>query len=502
MALPDESSILPHAMGSKSNLALLVPASALGLAVLYTLVNWALMGILDKDVADLWLPLASAAILTMAVILPRLRLWTGVERKYLLLAQTVAAFVFVALPVTIAQDCLYNMSGTLVRIADAQEIARRPDARYFKAERICVDGDRVAADSVFEDGDDDQVLHVTLYVAVPLCGRGDLWLGLIYRHDIDERLAQAEKDAQYRAFLKRTDAQLATFDPMRATYLERLRTSGERKGLRNAILKADPRAVPAIVMARAGDFARRAGNGPLWLALSLVLGAALWILFVALSPVNTQPAEAAGDGQASAWQALFVPTRKNYGLPVLIDINVAVFIAMALSGAGVMSVQSDELIAWGGNYGPALHGLGWLRLFTSQFEHAGAIHILNNMGGLLSAALFLMPAMRNAGLILAYLLCGLGGSLASAWVDPATVSVGASGAIFGLYGIALVLVVLGDWRLSEGRKTILLEAAVFVVINLVLGWMTPGIDNAAHAGGFGVGLALGAIVYAAGRKAA
>src|SRR6201999_3193182 len=106
-------------------------------------------------------------------------------------------------------------------------------------------------------------------------------------------------------------------------------------------------------------------------------------------------------------------------------------------------------------------------LFTSQFVHAGAMHILNNMYGLLVAAIFLNPVARNAKLLACYLLCGLGGSLAGAFVHPETVSVGASGAIFGLFGISLMLTLLGDAHFEKIRKPILFNAAAFVVINLV-----------------------------------
>jgi rhomboid protease GluP len=257
------------------------------------------------------------------------------------------------------------------------------------------------------------------------------------------------------------------------------------------------------VVAREEDFATRAGSGLIFLAASLIGGAALWGAMIAFARVDLKPrTEAPAETHDSVWRALFLPTRANYGLPLLVDTNIAVYLAMALSGAGVMSVQSDDLIAWGGNYAPALHGMGWLRLLTSQFVHAGAMHIINNMYGLLVAAIFLAPAARNAWLLLAYLLCGLGGSLASTWVHPDTVSVGASGAIFGLYGIAMMLTLLGDAHFEKIRKPILLNAAAFVVINLVLGALTPGIDNAAHVGGLAVGAVLGAVFFAVGRSKA
>jgi len=165
---------------------------------------------------------------------------------------------------------------------------------------------------------------------------------------------------------------------------------------------------------------------------------------------------------------LFIPTPKLYGLPILIDTNIVVFLVMALSGLGVMSFDRDDLLVWGANFRPAIHGIGMFRLITSQFVHGGLIHLANNLYGLLFAGMFLTPVALNGRLIASYLLCGLGGSIASVLAHPATVSVGASGAIFGLFGILLTLVLFGDARLAEARKFIFINAGIFVELNLLV----------------------------------
>ena len=104
----------------------------------------------------------------------------------------------------------------------------------------------------------------------------------------------------------------------------------------------------------------------------------------------------------------------------------------------------------------------------------------------------------SAGLIACYLLAGLGGSVASAMVHPTTVSVGASGSIFGLFGILLTLVVLRDKRVEAIRKIVLVNVSIFVALNLFLGSISPGIDNAAHLGGLATGVVLGLEIFLAG----
>jgi rhomboid protease GluP len=190
-----------------------------------------------------------------------------------------------------------------------------------------------------------------------------------------------------------------------------------------------------------------------------------------------------------------MPGRRNYGLPLLIDINVLVYLLMVLSGLGVMAFDTDDLIPWGALYGPAMEGFGALRLISCQFVHGGLMHILSNMYGLLFAGLFLGPIVRNARLIVCYLVCGTAGAVTSLTVHPEIVSVGASGAIMGLCGILLVLDLLRDKRLLATRRAILINVGLMVSLTLSYGAESAGVDNAAHLGGLAAGIVVGLTLY-------
>jgi rhomboid protease GluP len=84
-------------------------------------------------------------------------------------------------------------------------------------------------------------------------------------------------------------------------------------------------------------------------------------------------------------------------------------------------------------------------------------------------------------------------------MHPNTVSIGASGAIFGLFGMLLTLVLLGDARLSVVRSMVLVNAGIFVGLNSLIGAASAGIDNAAHVGGLVTGAVLGLGIFLAGR---
>jgi len=193
--------------------------------------------------------------------------------------------------------------------------------------------------------------------------------------------------------------------------------------------------------------------------------------------------------------AFLVPRRQFWGLPLLLDINILVYLAMVASGLGAMEFDPRDLVAWGANWRPALQGWGWLRLVTSTFVHGGLLHIAMNMYGLWIAGILIGPIARNGRLVLCYLLCGAAGSAASAFMHADIVSVGASGAIFGLFGMLFALVMFGDRRFVAQRKALFANAAFVIGINLVLSFAIPGIDASAHIGGLVTGFFLGIFFY-------
>lgn len=190
----------------------------------------------------------------------------------------------------------------------------------------------------------------------------------------------------------------------------------------------------------------------------------------------------------------FVPRRGAWAGPLLIDINVAVFVLMVVTGAGLLSFSPAALYVWGANYGPALHGIGWLRLLTSLFVHGGLLHLAMNMYGLFFSARLLEALIGSTRFLILYLLCGLAASFLSTAMHPENLSVGASGAIFGTFGMLLSLMLFGNERLRMLRRVLLGNVITLIALNLFIGASTPGIDNAAHIGGLLAGALLGALL--------
>ena len=188
-------------------------------------------------------------------------------------------------------------------------------------------------------------------------------------------------------------------------------------------------------------------------------------------------------------RGLFIPSRRFLATPLLIDFTLLVFGRMVLRGVSASSPTGRQLVLWGSNVsGLTLHGQPW-RLLTSVFVHAGLSHLLLNLFSLWLLGLLVEDRVGPLRLLLVYLACGVGGSLASLWWHADGInSVGASGAIFGLYGLLLVLLVGQKLVLDKSDRRAMLGLVLYLVFSNLLSGLSGNIDNAAHLGGLATGL--------------
>ena len=188
-------------------------------------------------------------------------------------------------------------------------------------------------------------------------------------------------------------------------------------------------------------------------------------------------------------RGLFIPSRRFLATPLLIDFTLLVFGLMVLSGVSASSPTGRQLVLWGSNVsGLTLHGQPW-RLLTSVFVHAGLSHLLLNLFSLWLLGLLVEDRVGPLRLLLVYLACGVGGSLASLWWHESGInSVGASGAIFGLYGLLLALLLGKKLVLDKSDRRAMLGLVLYLVFSNLLSGLSGNIDNAAHVGGLAMGL--------------
>lgn len=191
--------------------------------------------------------------------------------------------------------------------------------------------------------------------------------------------------------------------------------------------------------------------------------------------------------------SLITPTEGYFVTPIIVILNILVFAVMAIAGVHLFMPSNESLLLWGANFRPITIEGEWWRLFTSTFLHIGIFHLLMNMYALVYIGLLLEPYLGRTRFLSAYLISGLSGSMASIFWNDLTISAGASGAIFGLYGVFLAL--LTTKLIDKAARTpLLISMGVFVFYNLANG-LKEGIDNAAHIGGLLSGLMIGYSFY-------
>ena len=183
--------------------------------------------------------------------------------------------------------------------------------------------------------------------------------------------------------------------------------------------------------------------------------------------------------------------------------NVIVFVLLLINGAGLWHSPNGVQLAWGASFGPATKDGEWYRLATAMFLHFGLLHLAMNMWALWDVGRMVEGLYGWRRMVFLYFASGVSGNLLSllAHGDHA-VSGGASGAVFGMYGAFLVATWLRRAVVDAGEFRIMFwGAAAFAAATLAFGFLVPGIDNAAHAGGLVSGALLAGTVPPRGLQA-
>ena len=182
----------------------------------------------------------------------------------------------------------------------------------------------------------------------------------------------------------------------------------------------------------------------------------------------------------------------TYGI---IAINSVIYIFSSFFSANIVDMDMRTLVDMGALYGPLTVFKGeWWRLFTAMFLHGGMTHILMNMFSLYLIGRGMELYFDTKSYLSIYLFSGLLGGLASLYMHPQSVGIGASGAIFGVFGALAGFFLAHRDKIAEHSKAFMKDFAVVIGLNLVLGLSIPSIDVSAHIGGLLVGFVGGYVV--------
>lgn len=185
-------------------------------------------------------------------------------------------------------------------------------------------------------------------------------------------------------------------------------------------------------------------------------------------------------------------TRRTPFTFIFLAINIAIFLLMSLAGG---TTNGPTLMAFGVKSNAEIHAGQWWRLITPIFIHIGLIHLFFNSYALWIVGPQVEKLYGSARFVILYVLTGVAGVLGSYFFHPENVSAGASGAIFGLFGVLLTFGIRYRHSIPPFfKKAVGTGVLPVIAINLFIGFTIRGIDNSAHISGLIAGAVLAAVI--------
>jgi membrane associated rhomboid family serine protease len=178
---------------------------------------------------------------------------------------------------------------------------------------------------------------------------------------------------------------------------------------------------------------------------------------------------------------------------VLIALNVVAYLIEIAGGNGGLSPGNSSIVIDFGLYGPFVAEGEWYRLLTSGFLHASIIHIGFNMFALYFLGRILEPGIGTPRFVALYFASLFAGSFGALLLDPNALTIGASGAVFGIFGATFVI---ARHRRIDGLAS---SIGIILLLNLAITFGRPEISIGGHLGGLAAGV-LCALVIVAGER--
>lgn len=485
----------------------------IGLMIGYSFVHWTLfikLGIfqLNENITETLLPIILAGIVTRLFIHNKVK----ALRLRVPFIYSLIAWISLTIPTIIAQKYMVTATGKLTTLPSVEEIHAHESTKYYNIDSYHINTKAKYYHATYDiSGRNSEHFNMYLYVLMPIYKTStdvsshtpSAWLGISYRDRVSNRMSHERKEEAFNQFIRQNRIQVEQKDFFSFPCFERIgKTSEDFKNFQSLLNRNDLGISDAVILVGMSEpYEHRNGDNLKRLLTAVLIVTLLWLLMSIIPKVDDKELKRIKAGKPDKMEQIIwkenllsaIPHKGFFITPILIYINIAVFLLMMFFGAGFFSFQADDLINWGACYGPMVRDGQWWRLLTSIFLHSGITHLIANTVCLAIIGIDIEDRMTRSQYLFIYLLSGLIGSITSVlWHTPPVVGIGASGAIFGLYGAFITLILTKTFS-STSAKSLLIESAIFVGANLLVG-ITPGIDNAAHIGGLLGGVALSLIL--------
>jgi membrane associated rhomboid family serine protease len=497
----------------------LVTATIL-ITITYSLLNWIFVIQLEwlkinNMAIDFVGPIVFSFIIVCFILSPTIKLIRLKNNSSDYFGLYIFLSFILAIPTIIAQNYLSTATGKLTRLEHINKFTTVPKTKYYTLDNYYFSTEEASFSRHSEvTGKYGNKLNFYLYCVQPILKTSKhiiedscrYFLCERYSHEISNSLSDQEKVREFNVFLDNSYKEFDAHDFKNFTYLELLGVTNDSKYYKNAVknnvLICDSE--PLLFISHKGNYDDRNGGAFGWIfkSFGILIGILLLIiLFLGYRPRSKR----VNKNKPKSWQEKFkkdyfflIPTKEFYIIPILISLNLIIYILMVFFGLGFISFDADDLFKLGGVEKNAVLNGEWWRLFTAMFIHGGLMHIISNLFTLFFIGIFAESILGVKRFTIVYILSGLGCSLASIFWHDNTVSVGASGAIFGLFGAVIAL----NLMKSISKKidlTFLIMSSVFIGYNLIMGLFTNS-DNAGHLGGLFTGFIIGIVISSVVKK--
>ncbi|MCD7901014.1 MAG: rhomboid family intramembrane serine protease [Bacteroides sp.] len=434
---------------------------------------------------------------------------------------TILCVMGLLVPTMIAQSYLMKQQGRLIEMDTPDKIDSQHQVKYYSIENSVIPkaatGAYVSRSNADRHGNK---IMITVYFVTPLLTNPDLgelhthnnWIATSFKRKFSNT-AFDDKEIQKKEIQEFINEAFFKFEryPFTTKYLVNLRTDNNWNHYLSAAQNSNHyvgKENIVILEEIIGEYETRTGNSFVWIFRSLAIANLIWLLITLFTPVfegDMRIYRLPASEKKTLYTKFTVNWRSLYSLKFywatssIIFVNIVVFILLLFDGIDLSSPQADELIKWGASFGPLIREGEWWRLFTCIFLHAGVVHLVYNMLSLALIGWFTEREVGSFRFFLIYLLTGIAGSYCSFLFHESTVSVGASGAIFGMYGLGAALSI-NRYFSKDTIGILLLFGLPYMAINLIYGLLVSDIDMSAHLGGMACGFVIGLLFFSFRKK--
>ena len=452
---------------------------------------------------NVWIPLLFAWIPIVWWLMPRFR-WLASKGDTDI--GKMALFVFSWLSMTGAsmsvQKYLDTATGKLREVSSVRALEKTEEARYYRLEKFYVVPSQRGAYTDFRVLGKQPRLNLDTYVVTPLvddtsAGSGKtarVWYATSFREEVTNTLSDKEIEAEKGTFLDFCNREMDKYNFYTQDHFERLPHSEERNYYLKAIVSQTQQDTDNCIILKPvmEQYEDRSGQKLLWAFLFLGGGIAFLMLWLLGSNIDEAERLRQLEGNKSRLTELLesvqviIPRPPYFSIKLLAGLHVLVFLLLLMLGNHPISMNHEELLAWGAHRRPEVVSGAWWRLLTSIFLQNGLLRLLIDVSALLIAGMFLEPFSGKKKFLIIYLVAGICGCVTSILWQADTVSAGATGAVSGIFGALFAWKVSGKYPELEW-KILLIMIAVYLFFSF-------GTDYAMMIGGFLGGAAIARIL--------